>query len=354
MTFCGSVMSSGSRGLRTLTTVLAGSSPAGAPPRRCGGGCGGARSTAPRRRARPGARVARRSLGALGALDLDQHRRGVEDQRGRGERRGDRRRRVRPRRSASVGASASDASAAPSLGDARRRRSRRRPWPPRSAPPSSGRPRRTGRTRRPSTSAASTGASPVSAGRSWPPRPRPPRRAPNRPPRRFWVLLPESGSFVWFSLPSTISGALLRRCRMAAPSVPVLVSSDPAPCAEPPILHCCDRQVACVATSRGASRPLTRMRCILKAFIGVVPGAARTTPSIIARSHRAAWKRHATIRTCRTPPLGPDPSPSPSSSSSRAPSASSRRGSCRSRRCSCWRTPSTSRPATSACSSAAA
>ena len=29
---------------------------------------------------------------------------------------------------------------------------------------------------------------------------------------RFGVPLPESGSFVWLSLPSTISGALLRRC----------------------------------------------------------------------------------------------------------------------------------------------
>jgi uncharacterized membrane protein len=38
------------------------------------------------------------------------------------------------------------------------------------------------------------------------------------------------------------------------------------------------------------------MRCILEAFVGVVPGAARTTPSIIACSHITAWNRHARIR----------------------------------------------------------
>jgi uncharacterized membrane protein len=38
------------------------------------------------------------------------------------------------------------------------------------------------------------------------------------------------------------------------------------------------------------------MRCILEAFVGVVPGAARSTPSIIACSHITAWNRHARIR----------------------------------------------------------
>ncbi len=66
------------------------------------------------------------------------------------------------------------------------------------------------------------------------------------------------------------------------------------------------------ASDRGSLAPTCHVRCgaftavrmrgILKAFVGAVPGAARTTPSIIACLHRARRMRRAIIRAWPTPP----------------------------------------------------
>ena len=123
------------------------------------------------------------------------------------------------------------------------------------------------------------------------------------------------------------SGSLRVRSRCLPPSlvhsyagcdgravVPVLFSSGAAPAQRRQSFIHCDRQVAvCRHVSAGSFAARLRMRCILEAFVGVAPGAARTTPSIIACSHRRRRNRHARIRACPTPPAVPGPSRSPSS-----------------------------------------
>ena len=297
------------------------------PPRRCGGGCGGARSTASsalRGRVRSAPRsvaLASRSSRS-GRSDRNEHRRRVEDQRRRRQRRRDRRgltgsgaiggRDVLGRR-------ASSAPRCRGLGSTPRRA--RRPAAcrvglrraRRSAEPAGSGGRRDARARRPACRPGHCDRSGASAPGSRRDLARLARRASEQAAASlrgaaagfgFVRVVLVAFHHLWCT-PTPVPTAapssrtrLERSCAVRGTANPSLLR--PAGCLCRHVLRC-------------VHRPL-RMRCILKAFIGVVPGAARTTPSIIACSHRDVWNRHATIRTCRTPPDRPDPSPSPSSS----------------------------------------
>ena len=215
---------------------------------------------------------------------------------------------------------ASTASARPRRRPAASRRAarrRRRPRLPRSR-------RCSARRRMPA-----TGTSPVTAARSWPAAASTaPRRAPKRPPRRFGVLLPESGSLVLFSLSSTISGALLRPV-CGWPRHPLRYSLERSRAVRGPANPSLLRPAGCLCrhVSRCVS-PLTADAVHPQSLLGVVPGAARTTAfdyRTLSQGRRGSGMPQ--YEHAATPPLGPDPSRSPSSSSSPGRSGSSRRSS---------------------------
>ena len=176
------------------------------------------------------------------------------------------------------------------------------------------------------------------------------RRDPNRPPRRLGALPRGSGSFVFFSLPSTISGALLRRLRRPRRR-PVLSRAVPrhAQPANPSLLRpagCLCRHVLRVRSPPTADAVHPRSLRWRRAGRG--PDDSLDYRMLSQQRRGIGMPEYG---SCPTRPDVPGPSRSPCSSSSPGLSGSSPRSSSRSRRCSCSAIPTTCRRATSACSS---